>query len=288
MTDASSEPFGKLLLDARAARGMTLAEVSASTKIPVSKLQAIERDDIESLPGGIFTRGFVRSYAETVGLDPQATLAEFEARFPDESSVATLHATIEGRANEEFVRRQRTAKSVVWLALLAVPLVLWMLSALVPGDTGPPLPEGVVAADEEIAVGTGSGPQPQPSEEPAAPPAVESPLRPAPPAVESPLRPAPVPAPAEAAEPGLLTMEMSVTADCWVQASADGDRIVSRLLRAGERQVIVAQEAIDLRVGDAGAFAFTINERPGRSLGESGEVVDIRVTVPNHLSFVAE
>lgn len=267
---------------------MTLAEVSASTKIPVSKLQAIERDDIESLPGGIFTRGFVRSYAETVGLDPQATLAEFEARFPDESSVATLHATIEGRANEEFVRRQRTAKSVVWLALLAVPLVLWMLSALVPGDTGPPLPEGVVAADEEIAVGTGSGPPPQPSEEPAAPPPVESPLRSAPPPVESPLRPAPATAPAEAAEPGLLTMEMSVTADCWVQASADGDRVVSRLLRAGERQVIVAQEAIDLRVGDAGAFAFTINERAGRSLGESGEVVDIRVTVPNYLSFVAE
>lgn len=276
MTEASPEPFGKLLLDARRARGMTLAQVSASTKIPVSKLQAIERDDIESLPGGIFTRGFVRSYADTVGLDPQETLAEFEARFPDESSVATLHATIEGRANEEFVRRQRRAKSVVWLALLAVPLILWVLSGLIPGDAEPPAPAGIVAAGAELATGIASEPPPpQPSEEPAPPPPVEPPLRPA-------------PAPAEAAEPGLLTMEMSATADCWVQASADGDRVISRLLRAGEREVIVAREEIGLRVGDAGACAFTINERPGRSLGEAGEVVDIRVTEANYLSFVAE
>ena len=114
---------------------MTLLEVSASTKIAVSKLQAIERDEIESLPGGIFTRGFVRSYAAAVGLDPQDTLAKFEARFPDESSVATLHATIAGRANEEFVRRQRTAKGVIWFALLLVlPLVVWLLAVVSPDD----------------------------------------------------------------------------------------------------------------------------------------------------------
>ena len=277
MAEASPEPFGKLLLDARAARGMTLAEVSASTKIPVSKLQAIERDDIESLPGGIFTRGFVRSYAEAVGLDPQDTLAKFEARFPDESSVATLHATIEGRANEEFVRQQRTAKSVIWLALLAVPLVLWLLSAVVPSDTDSPAPEETVAADAERAAPAGAAlsPPSQSPQEPASPPPVESAVR-------------TDPAPAAPADSGRLTMEMSATADCWVRASADGDTVVARLFRAGERQVVVAQEEIDLRVGDAGAFAFTINERPGRSLGETGEVVDIRVTESNYLSFVAE
>ena len=287
MTDASPEPFGKLLLDARVARGMTLAEVAASTKIPVSKLQAIERDDIENLPGGIFTRGFVRSYAAAVGLDPQDTLAQFEARFPDESSVATLHATIEGRANEEFVRRQRTAKSVVWLALLAVPLVVWLLRAVVPGDTAPPAPEGAAAADAELATEAGSelSPRPQSSQEPASPPPVEP--EPASPPPDDSAPPAD-PAPAAADDSGRLTMWMSTTADCWVRASADGETVVSRLFRAGDREVIVAREAIDLRVGDAAAFAFTINERPGRSLGESGEVVDIRVTESNYLSFVAE
>ena len=264
---------------------MTLAEVSAATKIPVSKLQAIERDDIESLPGGIFTRGFVRSYAETVGLDPQDTLAQFETRFPDESSVATLHATIEGRANEEFVRRQRTAKSVVWLALLAVPLVAWLLRVVVPGDSEPPTPEGAVVADAEVATAAESelSPRSQSSQEPASPPRVEA-ERSSPPPVDSALRADPAPA----ATAGRLTMEISTTADCWVRVAADGEAAVSRLFRAGEREVVVADQAIDLRVGDAAAFAFTINERPGRSLGGSGEVVDIRVTESNYLSFVAD
>ena len=271
MADASAEPFGKLLLDARAARGMNLREVSASTKIAVSKLQAIERDEIESLPGGIFTRGFVRSYAEAVGLDPQDTLAKFEARFPDESSVATLHATIAGRANEEFVRRQRTAKGVIWLAVLAVPLVVWLLSAAIPDDIWSSVADAVVSGDAEPV----SAPASEPSPEPAFPPAVESAAR-------------PDPAPVAPADSGRLTMEISPTGDCWVVASADGDTVISRLLGEAEREVVVAQNAIELRIGDAGAFAFTINQRPGRSLGASGEVVNVRVTPSNYLSFVAE
>ena len=251
---------------------MTLLEVSASTKIAVSQLQAIERDEIESLPGGIFTRGFVRSYAEAVGLDPQDTLAKFEARFPDESSVATLHATIAGRANEEFVRRQRTAKGVIWFALLLVlPLVVWLLAVVSPGDPppatddSPRAADGVVPGAAELANPPGFEPSPASPEPPSAPPP-------------------PVPP----ADPGRLTMEIGPTADCWVLASADGDTVISRVLSAGERQVVVARNAIELRIGDAGAFAFTINQRPGRSLGASGAVVNVRVTPSNYLSFVAE
>lgn len=260
---------------------MTLQEVSASTKIPISKLQAIERDEIESLPGGIFTRGFVRSYADVVGLDPQETLAEFEARFPDESSVATLHATIEGRANEEFVKRQRTAKGVIWLALLTVPLVVWFLSGFVPDDRQLPAPDGAASGDAELADAPGLEPsrasssEPPSSPDPAVPSAVESAEGPAPP-------------PIAVADSGRLTIEIRATADCWVQASADGVTVVSRVLSAGDTALVVAQEAIDLRIGDAGAFAFAINQRPGRSLGGSGEVVDLRVTPSNYLSFVAE
>ena len=277
MADTPAEPFGKLLLDARAARGMTLAEVSASTKVPVSKLQAIERDDIESLPGGIFTRGFVRSYAEAVGLDPRDTLAKFESRFPDESSVATLHATIEGRANEEFVRRQRTVKSVAWLALLVVPLVVWLLGVAIPDDAGPPATDGEAATDAGPVSEPGSATAPEPpfSPQPSSPPPVEPAVRPDAP-------------PAAAADSGRLTMEITPTGDCWVLASADGDRVISRVLGEAEREVIVAQDAIELRVGDAGTFAFTINQRPGRSLGASGEVVDVRVTPSNYLRFVAD
>ena len=275
MADPSSEPFGKVLVDARVARGMTLQQVSASTKIPVSKLQAIERDEIESLPGGIFTRGFVRSYAEAVGLDPQETLAQFEARFPEESSVATLHATIEGRANEEFVKRQRTAKVLFWSALLAVPLVVWLLAIVMQDTRSPAEPDEAVAVEGEPAGAPESEVPPPSAAVPAAPPPNETAVRSDPP------RPA-------ATDAAQLTMEISPTADCWVQASADGATVISRVLRAGDREVVVAQGAIELRIGDAAAFAFTINQRPGRSLGASGQVLDVRITPSNYLTFVAE
>ena len=52
--------------------------------------------------------------------------------------------------------------------------------------------------------------------------------------------------------------------------------------------MVVAAGVIDLRVGDAEAFVFTINQRPGRSLGGAGEVVNLRVTPSNYLRFVAQ
>ncbi len=267
MSDPSSGPFGKLLADARAARGVTLKQVSASTKIPVSTLQAIERDEIDSLPGGIFTRGFVRSYADAVGLDPRATLERFEARFPEESSVSTLLATIEGRANEEFARRQRTAKGLIWIALLSAPLIVWLAGAVLPDGRRP--------------AAAGGGEAPPPGGTPFAAPAPPEP-RP----VEAAARDGALPAaPADSAA---LTMEMRATAECWVEVDADGETVVSRILRPGEREVVAAERAIDLRIGNAGAFVFTINQRPGRPLGAMREVVSMRVTPSNYASFVAE
>jgi cytoskeletal protein RodZ len=51
----------------------------------VSALEALERNDISRLPGGIFSRGFVRAYAEQIGADPEKTVREFIARFPHDS-----------------------------------------------------------------------------------------------------------------------------------------------------------------------------------------------------------
>ena len=267
---------------------MALREVSASTKIPVSKLQAIERDDIESLPGGIFTRGFVRSYADAVGLDPQETLAKFEKRFPDESSVATLHATIEGPANEEFARRQRAVKKAVWFGLLVVPLALWLLSVIPAGETPP---AATVSSEAGLPAAVSSEAElPAAVSSEAALSAAPVPESPSPGMPSVPVGSAgrPDSPPVATAAPGGLTVEISPTADCWVLASADGDTVISRVVGAGEREVVVAEEVIDLRIGNAGAFSFTINQRPGRSLGASGEVVDARVTPANYLSFVAE
>jgi cytoskeleton protein RodZ len=66
--------IGHQLSTARQRRGLTLSDVSRSTKIPISILEAIERDDTSRLPQGFFTRAFVRAYAHEVGVNPDELL----------------------------------------------------------------------------------------------------------------------------------------------------------------------------------------------------------------------
>src|ERR687896_2237635 len=76
--------FGGKLRQARERRGISLRQIATSTKISVAALEALERNDISKLPGGVFSRAFVRSYASEVGLDPDRTVGEFLDRFQDE------------------------------------------------------------------------------------------------------------------------------------------------------------------------------------------------------------
>ena len=69
----------------REQRGITLREIADSTKLSVRTLEALERNDVSRLPGGIFSRGLVRAYAEQIGADPDVTVQEFITRFPEPS-----------------------------------------------------------------------------------------------------------------------------------------------------------------------------------------------------------
>src|SRR6478672_9981058 len=76
--------FGATLREARERRGVSLRHISNATKISVRVLEGLERNDLTRLLGGLFTRAFVRAYAAEVGLDPDRTVQEFVAAFPDE------------------------------------------------------------------------------------------------------------------------------------------------------------------------------------------------------------
>src|SRR5260221_9219302 len=69
--------FGERLRREREMRGITLEEISDSTKISRRRLEALENEEFDLLPGGVFNRGFVRSYARYVGLDPDQAIADY-------------------------------------------------------------------------------------------------------------------------------------------------------------------------------------------------------------------
>ena len=69
--------FGERLRLQREQKQISLAAVSEQTKIKLSLLEALERDDLSHWPLGLFGRSYIRSYAQAIGLDPLATLREF-------------------------------------------------------------------------------------------------------------------------------------------------------------------------------------------------------------------
>ena len=114
--------FGGRLRQAREARGVSLREIAGRTKISVVALAALERNDVSKLPGGIFSRSIVKSYASEVGLDHDGTVQEFLDRF-DQDPPSTVAAVQVPDEEVEFERRKQLAARVFLLALAAMILL---------------------------------------------------------------------------------------------------------------------------------------------------------------------
>jgi cytoskeleton protein RodZ len=96
---------GLELRQAREQRRLSLRDVSNVTKVPIGALEAIELNAIDRLPGGIFTRGFIRSYAAAVGLDPHAAVDDFLAQFDREPSTESIDLPAEPADTEAPANR---------------------------------------------------------------------------------------------------------------------------------------------------------------------------------------
>src|ERR1700739_4567458 len=79
--------FGEHLKRERELRGVTLDEISAATRIATRFLRAIENEQWDQLPGGVFNRGFVRAVARYLGLDEEKIVAEYTLAVGDRPSV---------------------------------------------------------------------------------------------------------------------------------------------------------------------------------------------------------
>lgn len=266
---------GARLREAREKRGVSLRQIAERTRISVMALEALERNDIKRLPGGIFTRGFIRAYAAEVGLNPDQTVQDFLAQFPPDSLVAGgAGRPIED--NEAIESDRRMAETVVRLLLLSLPiagLVIYfgIRQSVAPASRTSAQPE----AGQQLAS------QVKPAET-ADEPAVAA-GQPAPPAtVVSALPP---PDATSFASPE-LTLVIAPRSDCWVSVAVDGEKARSALLASGQRQEIKAQKAIVVTVGDAGACSYTLNGVVGRPFGAPGAVVTRRIDLENYRTFL--
>jgi cytoskeleton protein RodZ len=110
--------LGEKLRQAREERGISISEVAEQTRISPMYLELIENDDYRTLPGGIFNKGFVKSYAKYVGLDEQ------EESDPDESRTYRPEVLTDDRTSGSMI-------PTVIFAVIILGLMTWGILALV-------------------------------------------------------------------------------------------------------------------------------------------------------------
>ena len=285
MTSDRAGDFGAKLRAARERKGVSLRQIANKTKISIAVLEALERNDISRLPGGIFSRAFVRSYAAEVGLDPETTIQEFIAQFPHDSITAGHPTSEQVEDFEALESDRRAASTVLWILVISLPLagaVVYFSMARRPAQP----------AERPAAAATAGESRPEPAVEP--PPAAASGS--AEPAAAS-TPPAPTPPPAQTsgatartptdAPIDTLSIGLSARRPVFVSATVDGQRTISRLLQAGETQTIDIKREMVITAGDAAALSLTLNGAEARSLGKAQEVVTARINLTNFKDYLA-
>jgi cytoskeletal protein RodZ len=272
-----SRDIGAELAKARLRKGLSLDDLSHRTKIKVLKLLAIERDDMTALHGGVFARGFLRAYAREVGCDPEEIVRRYRAAYEDSAAPATaandrppdstaqISVDLPGAAMTDTVD---TWSGRGWMISLVVVVVAaggyWATGPLltrISRETATVTP--VTSAQQ---VGTASRPE------------VGTTGRP----TDSQSRAASDAAPRE------LRIEGRSHGPSWLTATADGRRVIYRLLDEGERTQIDATQEVVLRIGDPSNFDLTINGLSARRLGAAGEAVTVSITPQNVRQFLAD
>ncbi len=147
--------IGATLRETRKRRELDLPEVEAAIKIRLRYLRAMEDEDWDVLPGGAYTRGFIRTYAAYLGLDGERLADEYRRGSAADGERAPRRAEplagVPGPARERrFSGRARTA--VVSLLLLGLAVAIGLL---VGGDDGSQVPSPDTAADGERRAATG-------------------------------------------------------------------------------------------------------------------------------------
>jgi cytoskeletal protein RodZ len=133
--------FGEELKRERELREIELREVAEATKVNIRYLEAIERNDFTHLPGGLFNKGFVRAYAQYIGVDPEAMVNAYLLEEQSQNAgVPVRDGVLRGRRDRSTSAQQQTdagrasGASRWWLwglglaLLVTVVLVVWFLA----------------------------------------------------------------------------------------------------------------------------------------------------------------
>ena len=293
--------FGDRLRREREMRGITLDEITESTKISRRHLEALESEHFEQLPGGVFNKGFVRAYARFLGIDEDQAVADYSAASNEQPEPENkFPLEIHDEPKRELNPRRSKVPLVFALAALVGVLVgygFWMKSkshAPAAVETRPTAP--ATAVSEPKAQASAAQPETSNSEpaktssEPAKTSSESAPSKPATKTVPQEVahqteaaQPSSGhtstaggdvsddPPPSPAVKENSFFVQVKAKEDSWVSIVADGKSVMQRVLSADKQKKIKAGKSVILRTGNAGGIEVSFNGRPLGALGNENE-----------------
>ena len=246
--DDQTMDIGDRLREARVAKGLSLGDIASRTKISPTALTALERNDFGRLPGGVFRRAYVRAFAVEVGLDAEALVRDYRARYEPvvvpEPPAPRRFAVPDGL---------RAWPGAVAFAIAGLVAAVWLSSG------GGSRPEETPAVASQAATGADTATAAQQT-------------------IGGTTGSADVAFADGDASDAPLRLRLRLSSASWISVYADGQRVVYRLAHAGEDLRIEATRAITLHAGDAGAVDYALNSDVTQPLGHTGKVLTVRIT----------
>jgi cytoskeletal protein RodZ len=260
---ARMRTLGETLRHARLDKGVSLDAAAEDTRIRRSYLEALEAEDFNALPPSVYTRGFVRTYAEYLGLNPRAMVDLYQPQEQREPS-PQLKPAVPRVAVPRSIPIRPILLALLGIAFVAALVVAWnfyqgMAAALREGDT-----------DRTLRPGTPTALARQPTINPLAL-ASPSPS----PAAEPTVRPAPavVPSPSPTAVVDGILVEFRATSPVYVEASVDGQQVIGETVPAGtQRGLPLGKNVVIMRVSKGNAVDITVNGKPQAPSTQPGVV----------------
>ena len=290
--------IGETLRRERMKRNLELGQIAQELKISSRFLEAIEAEQFDKLPGGVFTKSFIVQYARLLGLDteriagellrtldPPPEVAEFvEAPRPADSAIHVPRVEEwegVGKSRFRWSSSLSAAALVVAVMLVCSGLYAWWqhtrrlapahesppVAAVQPAPSPAPVGQPALPADRPSAVPTGTQP---PSGTPVPTASTEQPAPPAMPPQQQPV-------PASNSD---APVRVGLTADepVWILVRSDGKYFFSGTLGAKESRTFEATSTVLVRLGNAGGVTMTLNGNPVGPVGPKGQVRTVQFT----------
>jgi cytoskeleton protein RodZ len=267
--------IGPILEKARKEKGLSLEEVEHATKIRKRYLAGLEREDYGVLPDAVYAQGFLKTYANYLGLDGEELSRELkDRRRPRRERGVTYGPPKTSEFDRPLINPGELAKTRRGRRVFGTTTILTLLVALLALTA-------VVGALYYVGRGVqNSGPNPSPpsEEERAVNGSKPEADRGQAPAEEAPQKKDVSGGGAggsdAASEPDTLRVEVSVEGSpSWLSILTDGNLAYEQIAQPGFSQTFEARREISLKTGNAGAVGVVVNGQDLGRLGESGEVL---------------